>query len=106
MPNTDGIWSLTSLNERVESNNRNDEVIIFDAIVNGKVPVVHAFMGKNGRRKIVNGDCYLNFLQENIWPTFRSCTTRQGLWWVQDGAPAHCTTAAKDILLNKLNKDN
>ena len=25
----------------------------------------------------MNGDCYLNFLQENIWTTFRLCATRQ-----------------------------
>ena len=71
----------------VESNNRNDEkVMIFVAIANGKVPVVHAFTDENGRRKI--GDGYLDFLQENIWPIFRSRATRQGLWWIQDGAPA------------------
>ena len=72
--------------------------MIFVAIVNG---IVHAFMDENGRRKIVNGDCYLNFLQENIRPTFRSCATKQGLGWMQDGDPAHCTTAAKEFLLNK-----
>ena len=38
--------------------------MIFVAIVNGKVPVVHAFIDENERPKIVNGDCYLNFLQE------------------------------------------
>ena len=75
--------------------------MIIVAIVNGKVPVDHALMDENGRRKIVNGDCYLNFLQENIWPTLCSCTTRHGLWWVQDGALAHCTTAAKEFLLKK-----
>ena len=53
--------------------------MIFVAIVNGKVPVVHAFMDETGRRKIVNEDYYLNFLLENIWPSFRSCATRQGL---------------------------
>ena len=40
-------------------------------MVKGKVPVAHAFMDGHGRRKIVNGDCYFNILQENIWPTFR-----------------------------------
>ena len=95
-------WSLTSPNRIVEFNTRNDEkVTIFVAIVNDKVPVVHAYMDENGRCKIVNGDCYLNLLQENVWPTFRSCATRQGLWWMQDGAPAYCNTAAKEFLLNK-----
>ena len=68
----------------------------FVAVVNGKVPIVHAFMDENEKPKIVNGDCYLNFLQENI-----SCSTKQGLWWMQDGAPTYCTTAAKELLLNK-----
>ena len=102
----DDTWSLTSPNGIVESTNRNDEVMIFVAIVNGKVPVIHAFLDENGKRKVVNGDCYLNFLQENIWPTFRVCATRPGLWWMQNGAPAHCTTAVKKFLLNNLEAES
>ena len=55
---SDGTWSLTSPNGIVEYNYRNDEkVVIFIAIVNGNLPVVHAFMEENGRRDIVIGDC-------------------------------------------------
>ena len=41
------------------------------------------------------------FLQENIWPIFRSFAIRQGLWWMQDGGSVHRITAAKEFLLNK-----
>ena len=30
-----------------------------------------------------------------------SCFTRQSLMWMQDGDPAHCTTATREFLLNK-----
>ena len=73
--------------------------MIFAAIVDGKVSVSHASINENGRRESVNGDYYLKVLQESIWPTFISFETREGFWWVQDGAPAHCTTAAKEFIL-------
>ena len=34
-------------------------------------------------------------------PAFRSCATRLSLWWMQDGTPSQCTTAAQEFLLNK-----
>ena len=49
----------------------------------------------------VNGSCYLNLLNEVVWPTFRSSATQKSLWWMQDGAPAHCTKDAKEFLLEK-----
>ena len=98
----DGFWALNNPHEVVETNDKNGlKVMIFVAIVDGKVPIVHAFIDENGRRESVNGDCYLKLLQENVWPTFRPHATRQGLWWMQDGAPAHCTTAAKKFLVDK-----
>ena len=80
--------------------------MIFVAIVNGQVPVVHAFMDENGRRKIVNGDCYLNFLQEtrNMLPTIHSCATRSTRFMV-DARRCSCTLhhyRQKKFLLNKL----
>ena len=73
--------------------------MIFAAIVDGKVSVSHASINENGRRESVNGDCYLKLLQETILPTFRLFATRKGLWWIKIGAPAHCTTAAKEFIL-------
>ena len=96
----DGFWSAHNLNEIIECNDKNYlKVIIFANIVDGKMLVGHAFIIENGRRESVNGDCYLKLLQETIWLIFLSFATRKGLWWMQDGAPAHCTTAAKELLM-------
>ena len=49
----------------------------------------------------LNGSCYLNLLKEVVRPTFHSFTTRKSLWWIQDGASAHCTNDAKEFILEK-----
>ena len=86
-------------NEIVETKNRNDlNVMMF---VDGNIPIVHAFIDDDGRQVSVNGSCYLNLLKEVVWPTFRSSVTRKRLWWMQDGALAHCTNDAKEFLLEK-----
>ena len=98
----DGFWSAHNLNEIIECNDKNYlKVMIFATIVDGKVSIVHAFNNENGRRESMKGESYLKLLQETILPTFSSFAIRKGLWWLQDGAPVYCTTAAKEILLKK-----
>lgn len=98
----DGKWSRENPHEIIESNDRNDKkVMIFVAIVEGKIPLVHAFIDENGERISVNGECYLKLLQDRVWPLFRSSATRRNLWWMQDGAPPHCTNVAKSFLTEK-----
>ena len=58
-------------------------------------------VGRQVSFSFVNGSCYLSLLKEVVWPTFRSSATRKSLWWMQDGAPAHCTNDAKEFLLEK-----
>ena len=75
-----GIWSLENPHEIIETNDRNDlKVMLFVAIVNGNVPIIHAFIDEDGRLVSVNGSCYLNLLNEVVWPTIHSSTTRKGL---------------------------
>ena len=75
----DGFWALNNPHEVVEANDRNAlKIMIFVAIVDGKVPIVNAVIDEKGRRQSVNGDCYLKLLQENVCPTFRSYATLQG----------------------------
>ena len=53
---SDGVWSDEFPHGIVESNNWNDQqVILFVAIVDGKVPEVHPFMDENGRNLTLNG---------------------------------------------------
>ena len=97
-----GVWANSNPHLITESNDRNGlKVMIFVAVVNGKIPIVHPFITEEGRSLSVNGSVYHDLLQEKVWPTFRSSATRQQLWWMQDGAPAHCTNEAKTFLLEK-----
>ena len=60
------------------SNDRNDEkVMIFVAIMDGKIPIIHEFIDDDGRRVSVDGSCYLALLQDKVWPTFRATATRR-----------------------------
>ena len=72
--------------------------MLYVAIVDGKVPVVHPLVDENGRKLTLNRSGYLDFLREETWLTFSSSATRKGYWWLQDGAPVHCTTEAKKFL--------
>lgn len=94
----DGVWCKENPHDLVQTNDRNGQkIMIFVAIVDGQIPIVHAF----DKSQTVNGACYLEFLKEVVWPALRYKTTRKGYWWMQDGAPPHCTNLVKDFLLEK-----
>ena len=64
---------------------------------------VHPFIGDDGKCQSVNGDCYLKLLKEVVWPALRYKAGRHKYWWMQDGAPPHCTNLSKQFLLEKFN---
>jgi hypothetical protein len=98
----DGVWTDENPHNICETNNRNDvKVMIFVAIINGMVPIVHAFLDDEGNLSSVNGVSYLSLLQDIAWPRLRHSATRSTLWWMQDGAPPHCTNAALEFLNDK-----
>ena len=72
--------------------------MIFVAIINGMVLSVHAFFDDEGHLSSVNSVSCLRLLQKIIWPRLRHSATRSSLWWMQDGAPPHCTNAALEFL--------
>ena len=97
-----GSWNTENTHEVVETNDRNaKKVMIFVTIVDGHIPIVHAFVGEDGKTQSVNGTCYLELLQEVVWPALKYKATRRSYWWMQDGAPPHCTTLATAFLLEK-----
>ena len=101
----DGIWSRSNPHDIVETYDRNGtKVMLSVAIVDGKIPIVHAFIDHTGRTVSVNGACYLAFLKEVMWPVFRTTATRKWLWWMQDGASPHWTNDAKNFLLEKFHE--
>ena len=76
------------------------KVMIFVAIVDGKAPIVHIFVDKNGRNVTLNGTYYLDLLNEVVWPTFGSSSTQKGYQWMQDSVFPYCTTEAKSNVKN------
>ena len=76
-------------------------MIFFVAIVDGHIPIVHAFMGEDGKSQSVNGDRYQQLIKDVAWPALRGKAARRNYWWMQDGAPPDCTNAAKKFLLEK-----
>ena len=100
----DGLWSKVNPHQIVETNDRNaKKVMMFVAIVDGHIPIVHAFVDEDCNNQSVNGASYLKLLQDVVWPALRFKATRKGYWWQQDGAPPHCTNLAKEFLLKKFN---
>ncbi|QQP51502.1 Uncharacterized protein FKW44_012886 [Caligus rogercresseyi] len=80
--------------------------MIFVAIINGMVPIVHAFLEDDGQLSSVNSDSYLRLLQDIIWPRLCHSATRSLLWWMQDGAPPYCTNAALKFLMKSFEADS
>ena len=77
---------VKDLHKIVESNNCKDEnIIIFLVFVDGKAPIAHSFVNENGRHVLsINGTFYLDLLNEVVWHTSHSSTTRKEYWWMQN----------------------
>ena len=73
----------------------------FVAIADGKILAVHDFRDENGRSVTVNGASYLAMLEDFVWPAIQDHVEDQELWWMQDGAPPHCTQAVLSFLREK-----
>lgn len=98
----DGIWSDENPHKICETNDRNDvKVMIFVALTDSMVPIFHAFLDDDGQLTSVNGASYLSLLQNTVWPKLRYAATRSSLWWMQDGAPPHCTNSVLAFLNEK-----
>ena len=59
--------------EVVETNRRNDmKVMMVVDIVDGKIPIVHSFIGEDCKSASLNGCRYLELLEQIVWPALRS----------------------------------
>ena len=65
------------------------------------VPIVHAFLDDDDHLSSVNGVSHVRLLQDIFWPRLRYSATRSSLWWMQDGAPPHCTNTALEFVTEK-----
>ena len=76
-PQNDGVWLEINPHKILETNNRNDvKVMIFVAITDKIIPVVHPFVNKDGNLRSVNSLWYPTLLRDTIWPVFKSTATR------------------------------
>ena len=67
----DGTWSSENPRKVLEVSNRNGKMMmIFVAIVDGHIPIVHAFMGEDGKSQSVNGDHYQQTVCRRKWWSF------------------------------------
>ena len=79
----DGTWNKENPHKIVETNDRNGKkVMMFVAVVDGQIPIVHAFLDEDDKNQSVNGACYLDLLQDVVWPALRSKATRKGAFTV------------------------
>lgn len=64
-------------------------------LVNGKV------LGPLWIEGSMDQHVYRELLEDHVWPAVRNVATRQGLWWMQDGATPHTTNYNLEYLLEK-----
>ena len=50
----------------------------------GKLPLVHAYIYENGGETSVNGDGYLELLQDKVLAFFSVVSKTKNLWWIQE----------------------
>ena len=77
-------------------------MIVFVAIVYGVALIVHAFLDLHGNKVSVKRVSFLNLLQEVVWPLLHKLGNCLAFWWMQDGAPPHCTNEALAFLNDNL----
>ena len=63
--------------------------------VDGRCLPVVWFLGS------VNGQVYLELLENTLWPAVRANATRKQYWYQHDGATCHVTTECLDFLRSK-----
>ena len=96
------VWEIVKPRSICEINDKKDvKVMIFAAIVKGKIPIVLATPEDCGNMPSVNVYPYLRLLQDIIWPICRHSGTRCSLWCMQDGVSAHYMNAALAIFNEK-----
>lgn len=50
---------------------------------------------------LVNGEGYLEFLTNTLWPSVEALTMQRQYWYQQDGATSHVTTLCLNFLKSK-----
>ena len=92
----DRVWALVSPNKVAAcKKTTGTKCMAWTGMVNGKCLPVVWFEGS------VNGQVYLELLQNTLWPAVRASATRKQFWYQHDGAPCHVATQCLEFLKSK-----
>ena len=69
-------------------------------IVDGTVLTIR-WMDEPHRPRNMNGESYHAMVRDEIWPEVRQRASHRRWWYMQDGAPAHCTAETIAFLEQK-----
>jgi inhibitor of nuclear factor kappa-B kinase subunit alpha len=95
-------WSITNPHNYEQCYKQGQEKLMcWVGIVDGRVLPIVWFQNADQLPVSVNGENYLDLLQTTLWPSVRHQSTRQQYWFMQDGAPCHCTNNALRYLNDK-----
>jgi hypothetical protein len=75
------------------------KILCWAGIIDGRILPLVWF----GQGVTINGERYLNLLENNVWQQLKTIVSRREYWFQQDGAPCHCTTANVNFLSDKFN---
>ena len=80
--------------EEVECKRQGDsKVMVWWAVVDGKMLAVQWMVDENGRPESVNSERYQDMLKDRIWPEVRYRSSWHKCLFMQDGATSHTTNA-------------
>ena len=97
---TDRIWAPWNPEEESLCRFQGDtKVMVWVALVNGLALKILWMV--EGRNVSVNGERYLNMLQNQVWPEVMGIVRRNSYWWMQDGDMSHTTLEVLRFLLDK-----
>ena len=63
------------------------------SLIDGMVPIIHAFLDDDGHLTSVNGVCHLSLLPNTVRPKLWYAATCSCLGWMKGGFSTHCTNA-------------
>ena len=70
-------------------------------VVNDKFHPIFWFQKEDGSTSTVNRESYLTLMRDVLWPSVSSELETEGYFYMQDGAPPHCTNVALEFLGEK-----
>ena len=92
----DRIWAPARTNTVAQCKKTfGEKCMTWTGIVDGRCLPVVWYQGS------VNGEIYLELLQNTMWPSVKALATRKQHWYQQDGAPCHVTSPCLEFLKTK-----